>query len=59
MLWLILLGARKASDGTLGSNWEGPYVIKDNLNNDAYHLAGMDRITLPRAWNAEHLRPYF
>ena len=59
VLRLILPGARKASYGTLGPNWEGPYIIKENLGNGAYHLANTNGAKVPRAWNAEHLRPYF
>ena len=47
MLCLVLLGARKANDETLGPNWEGPYIIKENLGNRAYHLANMDGVILP------------
>ena len=59
VLRLVLPGAHKTSDGTFGPNWEGPYTIKKSFNNGAYHLAGMDGIALLRAWNAEHLKPYF
>lgn len=59
MMRLILLGAHKASDRALGSNWEGLYIIKENLDNGAYHLEDMNGVILPLAWNAEHLRPYF
>ena len=59
VLRIVLPGARKASDGVLGPNWEGPYLIKQDLKNGAYHLANMDGSELPRAWNAEHLRPYY
>ena len=59
VLRLVLSGARKASEGVLGPNWEGPYFIKQDLRNGAYHLASMDGTELPRAWNAEHLRPYY
>ncbi|XP_052177535.1 uncharacterized protein LOC127791591 [Diospyros lotus] len=58
VLRLVLIGARKASDGTLGPNWERPFVIHEDLGNGAYHLANMDGAVLLRAWNAEHLRPY-
>ena len=56
MLCLVFPRARKASDGTLGSNWKGPYIIKGKLGNEAYHLENMDGAILPRAWNEEHLR---
>ena len=59
VLRLILPGARIVSDGTLGPNWEGPFIVKENLGNGAYHLVNMDGAILPRAWNAEHLRPYY
>ena len=59
VLRLTLPGARVMSDGTLGPNWEGPFIVKENLGNGAYHLANMDRAILPRAWNTKHLRPYY
>jgi len=59
VLHLILPGAHKASDSTLGLNWEGPFVIKEDLGNRVYHLANMDGAILPHVWNVEHLHPYF
>ena len=47
------------SDGTLGPNWEGPFIVKENLGNGAYYLENMDGAILPRAWNADYLRPYY
>ena len=48
-----------ASDGTLGPNWEGTFIIKGNLRNRAYHLANMDGNILSRAWNVEYHHPYY
>ena len=59
VLRLILPGARMTSNDTLGSNWEDPFIVKENLGNRAYHLASLDGIILPRGWNVEHLRPYY
>ena len=59
VLRLILPAARKAGEGTLGPNWEGPYIVKESLQNGAYHLTSMEGALVPRAWNAENLRPYF
>ena len=59
VLRLILPEARKASDSPLSPNWEGPFIIKENLENRVYHLVNMDGAILPHAWNAEYIRPYF
>lgn len=47
VLRLVLPGARKSYEGTLGTSWEGPYIVKENLGNGAYHLANMDETTPP------------
>ena len=47
VLHLILPGFRMTSDGMLGPNWEGPFIIKENLGNGAYHLASMGGAILP------------
>ena len=49
VLCLIHARARKASDGTLGPNLEGSYIIKENLGNGAYHLTNIDGAEVPRA----------
>ena len=59
VLRLILPGSHVTSDGTLGPNWEGPFIIRENLGNVVYHLASMGGAILPRAWNAEYLHPYY
>lgn len=45
--------------GVFGANWKGPYKIKSVFWEGTYHLEDMDRNTIPRAWNAEHLKKYY
>ena len=59
ILRMILPGARNPQDGVLGPNWEGPFMIHEDLGNGAYHLCYMDGELIDRSWNAQHLRPYF
>ncbi|KAL5766246.1 hypothetical protein ACOSP7_016863 [Xanthoceras sorbifolium] len=59
MLRLLLPVARNPLEGALGPNWEGPYIIDEDLDNDAYNLVTVDGEKVPRAWNAEHLRNYY
>ncbi|KAH9687911.1 Ribonuclease H [Citrus sinensis] len=45
--------------GTLGPNWEGPYIVKDIVRPETYSLSTLDINILRHAWNAEHLRAYY
>ncbi|KAH9751207.1 Ribonuclease H [Citrus sinensis] len=45
--------------GTLGPNWEGPYIVKDVVRPGTYSLSTLDGNILRHAWNAEHLRAYY
>ena len=56
---LVLPGARNPKEGVFGPNWEGPYVIEEDMGNGAYHLTSMSGAVVSRAWNAEHLRKYY
>ncbi|KAL5820937.1 hypothetical protein ACOSQ3_022819 [Xanthoceras sorbifolium] len=56
---LLLPGARNQQEGALGPNWEGPYVIYEDLNNGMYHFVTIDGARVLRSWNAEHLRKYY
>jgi len=52
--------ARKIpAEGKFSANLEGPFKIKENLHNGAYHLQKLDDREMPRIWNASHLKMYF
>ena len=47
------------ADGKLAPKWEGPYLIEAKAGKGAYRLITMEGVTIPRAWNAIHLKRYF
>ena len=55
-----LLPARKdPTNGKLGPNWKGPYVVSRIVRPANYELQTEEGNTLPRSWNAEHLRRFY
>jgi hypothetical protein len=44
----VMTNTRKASDGKLGPNWEGPYKVVSLAGLRAYRLQDMDGKTIPR-----------
>ena len=50
---------KKASDGKLGPNWEGPYRVVKTVGTGTYQLENLDGIAVPRPWNATNLRMYY
>ena len=55
----VMTNIRKASDGKLGPNWEGPYKVVSLAGLGAYRLQDMDGKTIPRPWNICNLKKYF
>ena len=55
----VFLATRDPAAGVLGPNWEGPYQIESVIRPGVYKLARSDGSPIPRAWNGEHLRPYY
>ena len=49
---------KNPTQGKLGPNWEGPYKVVRYLRKGSYYLENMNEKTLPRPWNAEHLKKY-
>ncbi|XP_022019520.1 uncharacterized protein LOC110919559 [Helianthus annuus] len=47
--------SRAEPSGKLGPNWEGPYVIQEDLGKGAYRLSRLDGVAVPRSWNAAQL----
>ncbi|KAK4283986.1 hypothetical protein QN277_000880 [Acacia crassicarpa] len=50
---------KNSKDGKLAVNWEGPYQVKEKLDNGAYILETLGRKPIKRTWNAEKLRIYY
>ncbi|KAL5818863.1 hypothetical protein ACOSQ4_022705 [Xanthoceras sorbifolium] len=59
VLRLLLLRARNLQEGALSPNWEGPYMVDEELGNGAYHLVNVNGDRVPGAWNTEHLKKYY
>ena len=55
----IFLSTRDPGAGVLGPNWEGPYEIEVVIQPGVFKLARLAGGSIPRAWNAEHLRKYY
>jgi len=41
------------------SNWEGAFRIVDTAAGGAYHLEYLSGKSVPRTWNATHLKFYY
>ena len=50
---------KKASDGKLGPNWEGPYRVIKTVGIGAYRLENLDGTAVPRPWNSTNLTMYY
>ncbi|MFS8014349.1 hypothetical protein Hanom_Chr15g01343501 [Helianthus anomalus] len=48
--------SRAEPAGKLGPNWEGPYVIQEDLGKGAYRLSRLDGTPVPRSWNIAQLK---
>ncbi|KAL5827309.1 hypothetical protein ACOSQ4_019106 [Xanthoceras sorbifolium] len=57
VLKLLLPRACNPQEGTL--NFEGPYVVDEDLGNGAYHLVNINGARVSRVWNAKNLRKYY
>ena len=55
-----LLPARKnPTQGKLGPNWKGPYIISRVVRLGNYELQTEEGKVLHHAWNAEHLKCFY
>lgn len=52
-------GQKEQTHGKLAANWEGPFSVKESLNNGAYRLESMDGRAIPNTWNIANLKFYF
>nr|KYP63982.1 Transposon Ty3-I Gag-Pol polyprotein [Cajanus cajan] len=60
LVWRLLGEARKdTSDGKLAPTWGGLFRVTEDLENGAYRLEELSRKSIPRTWNAMHLKYYF
>ncbi|XP_075645755.1 uncharacterized protein LOC142616883 [Castanea sativa] len=55
----VLGAAKDASQGKVGPNWEGPYMIISRHRKGMYYLETLDGKKLNHPWNTEHLKKYY
>ncbi|XP_021985296.1 protein NYNRIN-like [Helianthus annuus] len=48
--------SRVEPSSKLGPNWEGPYIIQEDLGKWAYRLSKLDGTAIPRSWNVAQLK---
>jgi len=48
-----------ASQGKLTPNWEGPYIIFEEVRPGTFRLQTLQGVEIPRAWHSQNLRRYF
>jgi hypothetical protein len=53
------VGRKDCSKGKLGANWEGPYVVEEELRPGTYKLKQEDGTGIPNTWHADNLQLYF
>ena len=55
----VTLNTTNPTDGKLGPNWEGPYVIISTTGTGAYYLENMDGKAISNPWNVSNLRKFY
>ena len=55
----VILATKDSREGTLGPNWEGPYLITEVVRPGIYKIQNSDGKVLLHPWNAEHLKRYY
>ena len=55
----LLPGRKDPTHGTLGPNWEGPYIVSRVVRPSNYELQTKEGKILPHSWNAEHLKRFY
>ena len=55
----VMANTRKANEGKLGPNWEGPYKLISQTGVGSYWLEDLDGKPIPRPWNICNLRKYY
>ena len=46
-------------DEKLNANWEGPYLVKEEIVPGSYRLEDMSGKLLKNSWNASFLKRYY
>nr|KYP45943.1 Gypsy retrotransposon integrase-like protein 1 [Cajanus cajan] len=60
LVWRVVREARRdRTQGKLAPDWDGPFRIRHNLNNEVYKLEELNGKIIPRTWNVTHLKHYF
>ena len=57
--WKVSQATKDPIQGKLGPNWKGPYKVVHYSRKWSYYLEDMNRKSLTRPWNAEHLKKYY
>jgi len=47
------------NEGKFKTNWEGPFHILMEVENEVYHLEHLSDKPIPRTYNVSHLKFYF
>jgi hypothetical protein len=55
----VMTNTRKANEGKLGPNWEGPYKVISLAGVGSYRLEDLDGKLILKPWNICNLRKYF
>ena len=55
----LIPSTKKPSSGSLGDNWEGPYIVDSASMKGAYKLKTEEGMSLRNPWNADHLKKYY
>ena len=55
----LLLEWKDPTQGKLGPNWEGSYIVSHIVQSSNYELQIEVEKTLPHSWNAEHLKRFY
>ena len=55
----LLLARKDPTDGKLGPNWEGLYIVSRIVRPGNYELQTKEGKTLPHSWNVEHLKRFY
>ncbi|XP_056176523.1 uncharacterized protein LOC130140629 [Syzygium oleosum] len=62
LVWKTVLpvGLKNEKFGKWSPNWEGPYLVTQVLNGNAYHLMDIDGFgEMPRSINGKYLKKYY
>jgi hypothetical protein len=59
VLRMVMTNTRKANEGKLGPNWEGPYNVISLVGVVSYRLEDLDGKPILRPRNICNLRKYF